>query len=193
MVRMALLVVVVLGAGLGCGGAGGGAALDCAWLAGDNCWKMTAAQAVACLPPTAETGTLSADNKTCTYASGAVVTFARALVLPIPNQTADWSFTISRGGTDCLHYEASQAGLKLAVMGQTVSERATGGLSLAVVCPDGTSASTANAFDLLDCNADAGVSFGGLPGNVSSSTSTSVSVGLIGAASASLPLFNCQK
>ena len=48
----------------------GTVAIDCDWLTGDNCWKTTGSQAIACLPSPAETGTLSADNTSCTYASG---------------------------------------------------------------------------------------------------------------------------
>jgi hypothetical protein len=192
MVRTPLIVAVVLGAGFGCGGGGGGDALDCAWLGGDNCWKMTLDDAAACLPPETDMGTLSADNKTCTYASGVTVTFTPALVLPIPDQ-ASWSFTISSGGTNCLHFENAKAGgIKLVTKGNTVTERSNGGLGIAITCPDGTTASTSNALNLLDCNADAGASLGGLPGNVWSSNATSVSVGLLGG-SQSVPVFDCQK
>ena len=38
------------------------AALDCAWLASDNCWKKTVAAATSCLPDSAAVGTLSADE-----------------------------------------------------------------------------------------------------------------------------------
>ena len=192
MVRTGLLVAVALGMAVGCGGSGGGGTLDCTWLGGDNCWKMTVDDAVACLPPTTERGTLSADNKTCTYASGATVTFAPTLVLPLPNQ-ADLGLTISNGGAECLHYENTKAGIKLVVMGQTVSEKSNGGLGLAITCPDGTTSSTPNAIALLDCNADAGVSFGGLPGNVWSSSDTSITVGLLGATASSFPLLDCRK
>jgi hypothetical protein len=191
--RIVLVVVVGLGVGFGCGGSGGGAStLDCAWLGSDNCWKMTADDAAACLPPTTETGVLSADGKTCTYASGAQVTFTPALVLPVSND-ADWNFTITNGGADCLHFENAMAGIKLVVGGHTVSEGPFGVTGLRISCPDGTSYANANAFALLDCNADAGASFGGLPGNSWSSTDTSVSVGLIGTSANSVPLFDCQR
>jgi hypothetical protein len=196
--RTVLVVVVVLGVGFGCGGSGGGggggSTLDCAWLAGDNCWKTTANDAAACLPPTTETGVLSADGKTCTYASGAQVTFTPALVLPIPDN-ADWNFTITKGGADCLHFENSKtAGLKLVASGHTVTEGRSGAMGIRIACPDGTAYANANALDLLDCNPDAGLlSFGGLPGNSWSSTTTSVSVGLLGTSAGSLPLFDCQR
>ncbi|HVR63657.1 MAG TPA: hypothetical protein VMU50_17270 [Polyangia bacterium] len=194
MMRTVLVVVVVLIAGSGCGGSSGagGGSLDCAWLGGDNCWKSTLDDAASCLPPATDHGTLSADNKTCTYASGVAVTFTPALVLPVPDQPS-WNFTIANGGTTCLHFEnANAAGIKLVTKGNTVTERPSGALGIAITCPDGTTVATSNALNLLDCNADAGASLGGLPGNAWSSTSTSVSVGLLGA-SQSMPAFNCQR
>lgn len=194
--------VVLLGAvaGLACsssGGGSGGQSLDCAYLAGDNCWKTTAAQASSCLPPSSDIGTLSADGTTCTYASGAVVTFASALVLPIPTDgTAKWNFTVTGAdGQSCLAYKDDpNAGITLTVQGQTVKETEPGGLSVAMVCPDGTTRSNSNAFTLFSC-ADAGL-FGGLPGDAWSSTDTSVSLGLLATSTGSdesLSVFNCQK
>lgn len=197
--RIVSIAMLVLAVGSGCGGSSGGSSstLDCAWLAGDNCWKMTANEAVACLPPTTETGTLSADNKTCTYASGSQVTFTPALVFPIPLDNPAWNFTITKGGADCLHFENPSDGFKLVVGGHTVTEGRSGALGISVSCPDGTTATNANAINLLDCGADGGASLGGLPGNVSSSFSTSssasVSVGLLGTSNDSLPLFDCQR
>jgi hypothetical protein len=135
---------------------------------------------------------LSADGKTCTYASGAQVTFTPALVLRIPDN-ADWNFTITNGGADCLHFENSKAGIKLVVSGHTVTEGLSGAMGIRIACPDGTAYSNANALGLLDCNADAGVSLGGLPGNSGSSTATSVSVGLVGTSAGSVPLFDCRR
>lgn len=187
------MVVGVLWTAAGCGG-GASAPLDCAWLAGDNCWKQTAAKAVPCLPPANEVGTLSADNETCTYAGGATVTFAPPLTLPVPksegNQSPAWNFTVANGGAACLHFEATGAEFELTVGGQTVSEGRSGPMGLAVTCPDGASYVNPNAFDLLTCGN--GTAFGGLPGLTYSSTATSVTFGLIGAAS-SLPVFSCRK
>ena len=78
---------------------------------------------------------VSADNATCTYASGAVVTFTPPLVFPISTDT-NWNFTISNGGQDCLHYEDTGVGVKLAVGGNMVTESASGALGLAIACPD---------------------------------------------------------
>ena len=178
-------------------GSSGGKSLDCAYLAGDNCWKTTATLATSCLPPSSEVGTLSADGKTCTYASGAVVTFASPLSLPLPvDGTQSWNFTVTGAdGQACLAYrDDQQAGLTLTAQGQTVKETEPGGLSIAMVCPDGTTYSNSNAFTLFSCP-DAGL-FGGLPGDAWSSTDTRVNLGLLATSSGSdqtLPVFDCQK
>ena len=135
---------------------GGGSTLDCAWLAGDNnCWRATADEAAACLPPTTETGVLSADGKTCTYASGAQVTFTPALVVPVPDNMK-WNFTITNSGADCLHFESTN-GFKLVVSGHTVTEGRSGAAGIQISCPDGTTYANANALALLGCSADAGI------------------------------------
>jgi hypothetical protein len=184
--------------GLGCSGGSGGssASLDCAYLASDNCWKTTASAATSCLPPSSEIGVLSANNATCTYASGDVITFDAPLVFPIPD-SPNWKFTITTGtGQTCLHYEDTTAGLSLTVQGQAVTERLSGQQGLTLACPDGTSYTNSNALELLSCGDDGGVFFGGLPGDSwSSSNDVSVSFGLIGTSTTSsdeLPLFNCQ-
>jgi hypothetical protein len=193
MTRTSSLVVGVIGLLWTAAGCGGGSAgpLDCAWLVGDNCWKQTAAAAVPCLPPTAETGVLGADDKTCTYASGATVVFAAPLTLPVPrelegNQPPAWNFTVSNGGATCLHFESSASSLKLTVGGQTVTERRSGVMGLAVTCPDGTAYASSDAFTLIGCGD------GFPPGLTYSSSATSVSFGLIGTED-SFPVFSCRK
>ena len=190
------MVVSIAWAG-GCGGSSSGKSLDCAYLATDNCWKTTAASAASCLPAESEVGTLSADGKTCTYASGTVVTFTPALVLPLPtNGTTAWNFTVTAaGGAMCLAYkDDGNGGITLNVQGMTVKESSTGGLGIALTCPDGTSYSNSNAFSLFSCP-DAGL-LAGLPGAGWSDTDTSVSLSLAAGSSGSdgnQPVFNCQK
>lgn len=195
---MGVLVVSVAWA-LGCGGSsGGGKTLDCAYLAGDNCWKTTAASAASCLPAESEMGTLSADGKTCTYASGTVVTFTPALVLPLPvNGNQTWNFTVTTaGGAMCLAYkDDGNGGITLNVQGQVVKEGTAGSLGLSLTCPDGTTYTNGNAFSLFSCP-DAGL-LGGLPGAAWSDTNTSVSLSLLATSPSGSfdgqPVFNCQK
>lgn len=196
---MRQLAVVLLGsllaAGLGCSGssdAGDDGSLTCEWLAGDNCWKQTANQATSCLPPESESGVLSADNSTCTYPSGAVVTFTPPLVFPLQSNPT-WNFTITTGGQPCLHYEDSNGGFELTVADQTVSEGLSGAMGMRITCPDGVTHSTSNALGLLGCDSDSGLFFGGLPGNSWSSGTTSVSFSLLGAGPSALQMFDCVR
>jgi len=173
------------------GPAGGGGTLDCAWLAGNNCWKTTVAKAVACLPDVADRGTLDATNAMCTYASGQVVTFTPALVLPTA-LGSKWNFTVTKGGATCLHYDNTSSGFKVTVGAETVTETPSGSLGMAIKCPDGTTYTAPNAFDLLDCGPDGG-GLVDLPGNAWASTDTSVGVSLIGTIPDGQPVFSCAK
>jgi hypothetical protein len=166
------------------------ATLTCAWLAGGNCWKTTAAMATGCLPPETESGVLSADNATCTYASGIRVTFTPPVVLPTPD-VVTWNFTVTgANGQSCLHFEhTSTRDFTLVVAGQTVYETTTDGVDLTVACPGGVTYRAPTALDLLSCDPE----FDGLPGIAWSSTGTSLSVSLAGAAGGSLALFDCRK
>jgi hypothetical protein len=194
-----LAVGTVVSGSAGCGGgssSGSNASLDCAYLASDNCWKTTAAAATSCLPPDSETGVLSADGSTCTYASGDVVTFTPPLVLPLPSTpTPTWNFTVKTGsGASCLAYQDDGNGaLTLTVQGQTVKETTPGGLSIALSCPDGKTYSNPNAFSILSCP-DAGL-LDSLPGAGWSSSATSVSLSLTATTTATSfgeTVFNCQ-
>ena len=191
--RLSFVILAAVPLAIGCSSDGGGnnspppASLDCAWLAGNNCWKSTLSQAESCLPPKGETGTLSADMKSCTFASGAVVTFDSALVLPVPDDPV-WSFTVTSGGQPCLRFQDTANGFTLTVNDQTVTEAAAG-LGIQVTCPDQTTFANSNGLDLLSC--DAGF-FGGLPGTAWSDSSTSVSFNLLGAATGSASIFRCR-
>ena len=198
LITMALTMGLAgLGAGCGGGSAQGGSTLDCAYLASaDNCWKTTASAAASCLPDQSETGTLSADGKTCTYASGDVVTFTPPLVLPLPTSgTIKWNFTVTTAsGATCLAFQDSggSGGITLTVQGQTVKETSPGGLGVALACPDGTTFSNSNGLSLLSCGSDAG--YISLPGDSWSSSDTSVFFSLLSTGSSSFgePVFNCQ-
>jgi hypothetical protein len=191
--RLSFVILAAVPLGIGCSSDEGSnspsASLDCAWLAGNNCWKSTLSQAESCLPPPSESGTLSADRKSCTYATGdAVVTFDSALTLPLPDDPV-WSFTVMSGGQPCLRFEdTASGGFTLTVNGQTFTE-APAGFGLQVTCPDQTTFSNSNGFDLLSCD---GGFFGGLPGKAWSDTSTSVSFNLLGGADGSANIFRCR-
>jgi hypothetical protein len=185
--------------GAGCGGGSSaaqvGGTLTCDYLASaDNCWKTTASAATSCLPDPSETGTLSADGKTCTYASGEVVTFTPPLVLPLPtNGTMTWNFTVTTAsGATCLALQDSgTGGITLTVQGQTVKETNPGGLSVSLSCPGGTTYTNSNGLSLLNCG-DGG--YVALPGDAWSNTGTAVSFSLVSTGSSTFgqPVFDCQ-
>jgi len=192
--RSTLMVGLAVWAALAAGCGGESAPLDCAWLAGDNCWKTTASMAASCLPPQTEQGVLSADNRRCDYASGVSVAFKSPLQLPLPDDPL-WNFTVTGAdGQTCMQFEkVSSGGFTLDVGGQTYEE----GLSsagLTATCPDGSRyvLPLAKVKEILDCPG----SFGGLPGQSWSSSTTGVSFSLIGTSSTSsqsLSVFSCYK
>ncbi|HEX8106766.1 MAG TPA: hypothetical protein VF516_03510 [Kofleriaceae bacterium] len=176
---------------VGCGGCSSSKSLDCAYLAGNNCWKTTVAEATTCLPAAGTTGKLSADNSSCAYASGQTITFTPALGLPLASGFKDWNFTVTTGGQPCLHYEESAGGFELTVRADAVSEMISGAAGIDLTCPDGTTYSNSNALTLLDCP---GSAFGDLPGNTTSSDSTSVTFGLINTGTpSSVTVFDCSR
>jgi hypothetical protein len=149
--------------------------------------------ATSCLAPPSETGALSADNSTCTYPSGPIATFTPPLVLPPPTGSGDMSWDIRIAGANgqlCVRYQDSSGALTLTVGTQIVSEHATGGLGIAISCPDGKSVSTSNAFNLFDCP-DGGLL--DLPGLAWSGSSTFFSASLTGTGDTSVPLSDCEK
>ena len=190
-----MIVVVGLAVGAGAAGCGGNSAsLDCAWLASENCWKTTASMAVSCLPPEAEQGVLSADNGTCTYASGATVTFEPPLQLPLPDDPV-WNFTVTGAdGQTCMHFQKATSGsFTLDVGGQTYKESVSSG-GLEATCPDGSSyvLPLADVSKIFNCPGD----YVSLPGHGWSSSDTGASFYLVGTSSTSshgLYVFSCDK
>lgn len=180
-----LLVIALLGA---CGG-GTSEGLDCEYLASDeNCFKVTASSAASCVPPDDEFGVLAADNASCTYSTGHVITFSPALILPL-DFDHHWNFEVTSPDGPCLAYQDDDDGFQLTVLGEVVSEELVGqGLELS--CPDGSVVGNSNALGLLSCPDG---NFGGLPGNTSSSGVSSVFFGLLNTGSAeTLKVFDCQ-
>ena len=154
---------------------------------------MTASAATSCLPSSSDTGVLSADGKTCTYASGNVVTFTPALTLPL-GDSPSWNFSVTASdGTACLSYQETANGpFTLTVHGQTVKEAQSGQLGLGLTCPDGTTYSNSNALSLLSCG-DGGF-LGALPGSAWSNSDSAVSFGLLSTSTTSsdeLQIFDC--
>jgi hypothetical protein len=121
------------------------------------------------------------------------VSFTPALTLPIPNRF-NWNFMVTANGQACMRFQETAAGgLTLTVGSQTFTQTSVGTMGIRFTCPDGTSYSNANAFDLLNCPGG----FDGMPGTAWSDTSTSANLSLLSTASsttsAGLPIFDCSK
>lgn len=203
--RLSLIVWLIGGctalAGVGCGsGSSAPDTLTCDWLASDaNCWKSTALMATTCLPASSEMGTFSADGSTCTYGSGALVTFTPPLTLPLATGTGatdmKWNFTVTdSNGQSCLRYQDTGTAVTLTVGGKTVTEGLSGSVGIAISCPDGTRVQNSNAFNLLNCPDGGFTNAPGIEWSSSGSTTTpfSVNVGITGTGDFSLPVFNCS-
>jgi hypothetical protein len=165
--RNPFVVGLVLGVGVvmavGCGSGGGkggpaGARVDCAWVAGNNCWRTTTAFAAACIPPSTESGVLNAADTACTYASGAMVTFNVPLMTSSLLPTYDFAVT-GANGQPCLTFKSmATGGFTLDVHGQTLTIAASQ-TGFTLTCPDGTkydgrdddlvSCGDASLFDVL--------------------------------------------
>lgn len=195
-----LFVALAGSLALGCGDSDGGEdgggidTLDCAWLEGDNCWKTTLVGATSCLPAEADSGVLSADGRTCTYASGHVVTFDEPLVLPLSiDEDILFRFTLTAAGQTCLRFVETETSMTV-TFGDQVFESSSNGVDLRFRCPDGSSYSNDNALDLLECRDDFLSSLAIMPGYAWSSSDLSVSFGFIGYSDErSLSVFSCRQ
>jgi hypothetical protein len=151
--------------------------LDCAWNAGDNCWKSTVAPALSCLPPSTQKGTLSADAKTCTYTGGVTIAFPSPLDIS-PNLMTP-SFTLTDGGALCLRLDQMATGFTLTTSAGTVSVTIDQSKdAITVTCPDGA-AYTGTASLLSACEND-------LPTSDTSEAFSSTDAGNVDQASLSL-------
>jgi hypothetical protein len=165
---------------------------DCALVAGDNCWKTTIAAGAGCLPPGTAKGALSADDKTCTYATGTVVTFASPLFVgATPNLS---SFAIATGGSPCLRIDVLTNGSTSTTSAGAVSlsvDKSAGMLTL--TCPSGA-AFTGAVAALSGCQNELpgfDVSSGGVTSGDASSQGVTVTLKGTGNP-ASLKAFDCN-
>ena len=193
-----ILGVALFVAGVDCSGSGSGPAvstssLDCAWLASDNCLKANLVAGMSCVASPAETGVLSADNASCSYASGVVVTFDSPLSLPIAaNPPAGWQFTVTRAGAECLRFESTDNdNFKLVVNGAAVTQTLPrpASTNVTITCPDGTSYSNSNAISLLSCDPGGPLS----EGYSSDATSVSLMLQLFRNNAPPLSMFDCAR
>jgi len=173
-----------------------GEPLECAWFTEQNCWISTFAGAPSCVPPSSETGVLSADGRSCTYTNGSSVVFRQPLVFPNLDDADEdndfiesWNFTVKASdGSDCIRYEESDSGKQVVVRGQAYTELYRG-FGMQVTCPDGKKYATPNAFDLLECDDY----FSNAPSSAYAYSGSSISFSFGGLGSASVEAFSCAR
>ena len=169
--------------------------LDCSWLTGPNCYKSTFSPALGCLPDPKARGTLSADGKTCTYATGQVIAFASPIMVPLPSMTP-LNFTLTAGGVQCL--KVNESGPNTFTITTSVgtfawAASASDG-SLSATCPDGTMYAAPETI-AIKAEACASKTTGG-PSTSVGGTSTDLSFYLGGTGSGAatyLQIFDCEK
>lgn len=157
--------------GLGAGCSSDAEKLDCAWLAGENCYKRAVRAVSECAPGSEATGTFDASRTTCTYTDGTTVTFEE----PVPDDPVDddyrWRFDVEGPDGACARFEETNSGFELTAPSGTV--RAVGSFSsFKMHCADGTTYSSGDPFSLFECEQDSAVfpgttSLGGAGGFVS--------------------------
>jgi hypothetical protein len=193
------LIALVGGLALGCGDSESDDeesvdTLTCAWLEGNNCWKTMLSGAVTCLPAEGDTGVLAADGSSCMYASGHIVTFEEPLVLPVPDENYYFRFNVTANGQQCLRYVETERTMTVTVGGDQTFEQTSNGLGLRFTCPDGSSVSNDNAFDLLECREDLLAAIALMPGYSYGSGNTSIGFGLLGySEEQALSIFSCSR
>jgi hypothetical protein len=97
---------------------------------------------------------MSADGKTCTYASGTTIAFQPPLIVG-PYATIS-TFTVTTGGAVCLSYAENAAATGSSVTTQAGTVSLTGNASnqsYSVTCPDGATY-TGTAASLSSCSGD---------------------------------------
>jgi hypothetical protein len=124
--------------------------------------------------------------------TGQTVTFDSPVMLPLPAQGGKFNFTITASGQPCLTFKQPGAnGFQVTTSAGTVSAGASPIATETITCPGGAQVSNPDALSLLSC--DAGF-FGGLPGDTSSSSDTSVTFGIVGTSgTGSVQIFQCHQ
>jgi hypothetical protein len=99
-------------------------------------WSETIGAVASCLPPSTQQGTLSSDQRTCTYASGTTVAFGAPLNVGQNEMLS--SFTMTTAGKQCLAVNQGSTGIWVTTSAGTVSVTLDKtSTTLTVTCPDG--------------------------------------------------------
>lgn len=157
------------------------AALTCALIEGDNCWKDALDEIAACAPGEEQTGLLAPDRSSCSF-DGAEVHFRS-----LPDLENDWDFTVTAAGQPCVtvvHDEQDDHDRWTLVTASGTTEYVIGdGARLG--CPDGRTYETGNTLPLFDCLSDA-------PGDISLLAEFQVAYNLHGGRSGAVAVIDCH-
>lgn len=170
-----------------------GAPLDCAWIANGNCWGDVLYPVASCVPAKSDTGMLSADGASCTYASGHSVAFTPPLDLPQSLEEDDdfgetWNFSVRSPFGECVRFEDTATSRTVTAYDKTYREIYRG-LGMQVTCPDGQKFATDNVLKLLECESF----LEDVPGYGFFHTTNSVSFGFTGVEGANVQAFSCAR
>lgn len=154
----------------------------------NNCYRKLVAAVDECLTDANAdggagafaSGVLAADGMSCTYASGRMVTFVGdARKYQASDSAID--VTVTLGGKTCVHYVSTpQNSLTVTQPDGGILRVAVSGAGETITCPDG-SRHGIDVQKLFGGCGDAGAVFGGgLPGNATGGSGTSVSGSLVG-------------
>ena len=127
------------------GGGGETSTLTCAWLQGDNCWTEMLGTRERVHGSRA--GALATDRASCSYASGARVTFASAV--PVSVQDYDWRFDVRNGATLCVGLEEDGDNFAVQTTDGKLSYEVTDGNGVRITCPNGARFEAPYAVALL--------------------------------------------
>ena len=152
--------------------------LDCAWLAGWNCWDRAVAEAKACAPQTwsGPYGGIYADyGHACYYPDGSAVFFEEPVTVPL-SPWHQWSFSMEDPwGDTCAWCVETDTSLTLGTASGVV-DLVVDAAGMSVTCQDGTQYFHPNPDALYACpNADWEI-----PGYWRDPVGASMTFGLVG-------------
>lgn len=172
---------------LSCGDELIGEEIGCDWFSGENCWKASLAAAAACLHPTDDLGTLSADLTHCDFSDGTQIVFLD----PIDLENIDlyrWNFEINKDNAVCMSFRENNSDRRTLTTSLGVYQDEPKGLGIQISCPSGIKYKVLVASNLLTCENYKKI----LPGLKANWQDSVVSFTLTGGPSGDTPIFSCK-
>jgi hypothetical protein len=117
---------------------------------GQNCWRDALAEVASCAPGTVVHGKLASDAKTCTYASGELVTFDNFADTSIG---AAFAFTLTNpDGSVCVEFSTQSQPEAVTTLRTSLGTASwTYGDTVSLACPDGN-VYEADQLTALNCH-----------------------------------------